>query len=455
MSDFDRGKFYGKKKFPTREASNFNSRFFKSSPFKEPEKVEEKPRSIKKTTILAREHHAEDRSVSPKTTTRESESSPAIAIAAPPHSETSRQQTTKEMTRCVKLLDDGIICTENVQDYLQENDDYLVVGIVGTQGVGKSTILNLLAHNAVNDKLKKAIFKYSEVDKNNSITLHMQDLNINLTENEEKTLIEDVIFKPQSANHIASNLNGTNGIDFFVTHNRVYTLKVMFLDCQPFTSVAVLDEFIRSETKVSNMVSEFLPLENSGEIQGLQMTAFLMSICHVLILVQDWFFDSNVVRFIQSAEMLKPTISNPEDELVDHFPHLILVQNKAQMEDFSPKKFKEMQQIYKTLFNKTKMHIDSGMGIGSGRITDSLSPSNCGEPINLFLIPEYNEKIDQLYKGHPSLEELVKKLRSNILGATKYPLNNTSERHWLIYCSKVWDHVKKSNFFVEYTKLMP
>ncbi|KAK4886344.1 hypothetical protein RN001_002615 [Aquatica leii] len=449
MSEYDRNKFYGKKKFPPRETNNFNNRFFKSSPFKEPEKVEEKPKSIKKTTILAREHHAEDRSVSPKITTRESESSPAIAIAALPHTETSKQQTAKEMTKCLKLLDDGIICTENIQDYLQENDDYLVVAIVGTQGVGKSTILNLLAHNTVSDKLKKAIFKYSEVSKNTSITLHMQDLNLNMNEIEEKTVIEDVIFKPQDTN-ISSNMNGTSGIDFFVTQNRV-----MFLDCQPFTSVAVLDEFIRSEAKVSNMVSEFLPLENSGEIQGLQMTAFLMSICHVLILVQDWFFDNNVLRFIQSAEMLKPTISNPEDELVDHFPHLILIQNKAQMEDFSPKKFKQMQQIYKTFFNKTKMHIESGMGIGSGRIITSLSPENCGDAINLFLIPECNEQLDQLYKGHPSLEELIKKLRSNILGATKYPLNNTSEKHWLVYCSKVWDHVKKSNFFVEYTKLMP
>lgn len=70
----------------------------------------------------------------------------------------------------------------------------------------------------------------------------------------------------------------------------------MFLDCQPFTSVALLDDFIRSETKVSNLVTEFLPLENSGEIQGLQMTAFLMSVCHVLILVQDWFFDCNILR---------------------------------------------------------------------------------------------------------------------------------------------------------------
>lgn len=44
--------------------------------------------------------------------------------------------------------------------------------------------------------------------------------------------------------------------------------------------------------------------------------------------------------------MLKPTISNPEDEYSEHFPHLIMVQNRAQMADFSPKQFKVMQKVF-------------------------------------------------------------------------------------------------------------
>lgn len=68
------------------------------------------------------------------------------------------------------------------------------------------------------------------------------------------------------------------------------------MDSQPFNSIAVLDELIQSDNKRSNLVNEFLPIENSGEIYGLQQTAFLMSVCHILIVVQDWFFDSNVVR---------------------------------------------------------------------------------------------------------------------------------------------------------------
>lgn len=130
----------------------------------------------------------------------------------------------KEMTKCAKLLDEGVICSENIQDYLQENDDYLVVGIVGTQGVGKSTILNLLAHNNITDKLKKAIFKYSENSKQNvdNIKIFSDNyINQKVSDGDVKVKVDDVIFKPQNLSDLSNNCNGTNGIDFFVTHNRV------------------------------------------------------------------------------------------------------------------------------------------------------------------------------------------------------------------------------------------
>lgn len=55
------------------------------------------------------------------------------------------------------------------------------------------------------------------------------------------------------------------------------------------------------------------------------------------------------------------------------------------------------------------------------------------------------------------MEELVAKLKANLLGSAKFPLTHVqlTEKNWLVYSSKVWDHVKKSSFFVEYTKLMP
>lgn len=70
-------------------------------------------------------------------------------------------------------------------------------------------------------------------------------------------------------------------------------------------SLSVLEDLIKYENKRTNLVSEFIPLESSGEIQGLQLVTFLMSVCHVLILVQDYFLDSNVVRFVYLITFFK------------------------------------------------------------------------------------------------------------------------------------------------------
>jgi protein SMG9 len=32
----------------------------------------------------------------------------------------------------------------------------------------------------------------------------------------------------------------------------------------------------------------------------------MYSVCHVVILVQDWFLDMNLMRLLQAAETLKP-----------------------------------------------------------------------------------------------------------------------------------------------------
>lgn len=121
-------------------------------------------------------------------------------------------------------------------------------------------------------------------DFDNSLTILTQRL-------EDAHLEDSNVFKIQSLEDIENCANATQGIDIYVSPDRV-----IFLDCQPFLSVAVLDDLVESENKRTNLVSEFIPLENSGEIQGLQYTAFLMSVCHILLVVQDWFFDSNVVR---------------------------------------------------------------------------------------------------------------------------------------------------------------
>ncbi|XP_019866153.1 nonsense-mediated mRNA decay factor SMG9 isoform X2 [Aethina tumida] len=439
----ERGKYHKKKLFQRdqsfgRGIFNNKSDSYGGSKYEKDSKDISADTKIKQPTILLKTREPHDEAgASPKRNKKDSEPSVTLIPSVPKDPEPAP----KIMTKSEKLLEDGVLCNESIQEYLQENNDFLVVGVIGTHGVGKSTIMNFLSQKSVTEEFKKSIFKN----------------NINLSECEEfsdHSFAEDdnEIFKVQSESDLENNVNATHGVDIFITSNRV-----ILLDCQPFNSVAVLEDLIKHENKRTSLVSEFIPIENSGEIQGLQLAAFLMSVCHVLIVVQDWFFDCNVVRFLQSAEMLKPTISNPEDELTEHFPNLLLIHNKAQLEDFSPSKFKSMQKIYRELFSKTKLHIDTHMGLGTGRIINYLNPESCGAPINLFLIPDIDPYTKLVYNGHPSIEELFKKLKSNILGSTRNALTHVqlTEKTWLVYCTKVWDTVKKSPFFVEYTKLMP
>lgn len=52
-----------------------------------------------------------------------------------------------EMTNCIKLVDENMQLCEGPLDFLYDQQDFLVVGCLGTQGVGKSTIMSLLTAN--------------------------------------------------------------------------------------------------------------------------------------------------------------------------------------------------------------------------------------------------------------------------------------------------------------------
>ena len=52
-----------------------------------------------------------------------------------------------EMTHCVKLVDENMQLCEGPLEFLYDQQDFLVVGCLGTQGVGKSIIMSLLASN--------------------------------------------------------------------------------------------------------------------------------------------------------------------------------------------------------------------------------------------------------------------------------------------------------------------
>uniref|UniRef100_S4NS38 Protein SMG9 n=1 Tax=Pararge aegeria TaxID=116150 RepID=S4NS38_9NEOP len=205
-----------------------------------------------------------------------------------------------------------------------------------------------------------------------------------------------------------------------------------------------------------------------------------MAVCHVLIAVQDWFADYNFIRYIQTAEMLKPSLSasntvNTSQESseynssVESHPHLLLLHNRCQLEDYTPEAVYTMQDLYRNAFQKSNLQLNSGMYMYSDTNKNGLNIDNvckgynvdaCGSPINLFLLPEIYSDFDNrdIYRGHPQFEQLAKRLRWMVLGVNRHQITtvpNLSEKGWFQFCSKAWETIRKCPFFIEYERFLP
>lgn len=133
------------------------------------------------------------------------------------------------------------------------------------------------------------------------------------------------IFKIQSEHHVLTSSHCTSSIDLYVSENRIF-----FLDTPPLLSPSLMEKLIYmhdSKKSFSTNVAQsfgssggggssggnigggsqitsgdFASIENALEITSLQITAFLLSVCHVVVLVQDWFYDPNILRFVSRAK---------------------------------------------------------------------------------------------------------------------------------------------------------
>eukprot|EP00058_Branchiostoma_floridae_P027633 XP_002613124.1 hypothetical protein BRAFLDRAFT_73027 [Branchiostoma floridae] len=174
------------------------------------------------------------------------------SVAAFSESSQTRLAPPPEMTQPVKLVDDSLNWCDSGIEMLLDQTDFLVVGVVGMEGVGKSTILSLLAGN------------------------HPEQSN------------RSFVFKPQTEETLETAGHQTVGVDLFVTSERI-----ILIDTQPILSASVLDQLIHNDRKLPPEVGL---AENWAEVLSLQLAAFLMTVCHVVVVVQDWFTDINLYR---------------------------------------------------------------------------------------------------------------------------------------------------------------
>lgn len=101
-------------------------------------------------------------------------------------------------------------------------------------------------------------------------------------------IVRPNLFTTTSSECLETTQNCTSGIDAYITKNRI-----ILLDCQPILSSSVA--YSASQKRMGQSLDQSgLVIDN--EIVSLQLTAFLLSVCHIVLVVQDWFFDSSIIK---------------------------------------------------------------------------------------------------------------------------------------------------------------
>nr|XP_012616730.1 protein SMG9 isoform X4 [Microcebus murinus] len=370
----------------------------------------------------------------------------------------------ERMKHSIKLVDDQMNWCDSAIEYLLDQTDVLVVGVLGLQGTGKSMVMSLLSANTPEEDQRA------------------------------------YVFRAQSAEMKERGGNQTSGIDFFITQERI-----VFLDTQPILSPSILDHLINNDRKLP---PEYNLPHTYVEMQSLQIAAFLFTVCHVVIVVQDWFTDlslyscsdlmavppapqdlcahlsaGNTLPFLQTAEMVKPSTPSPShesssssgsDEGTEYYPHLVFLQNKARREDFCPRKLRQMHLMIDQLMAHSHLRYKGTLSMLQCNVFPGLPPDFLDSEVNLFLVPFMDSEAESEnppragpgtsplfsllpgYRGHPSFQSLVSKLRSQVMSMARPQLSHTilTEKNWFHYAARIWDGVKKSSALAEYSRLL-
>lgn len=101
-------------------------------------------------------------------------------------------------------------------------------------------------------------------------------------------LVRPNLFTTTTSEYLETTQNCTSGIDAYITKNRV-----ILLDCQPILSSSVA--YSASQKRMGQSIDPSGLLVDN-EMVSLQLAAFLLSVCHIVLLVQDWFFDPNIFK---------------------------------------------------------------------------------------------------------------------------------------------------------------
>lgn len=205
----------------------------------------------------------------------------------------------------------------------------------------------------------------------------------------------------------------TFGIDCVITKE-----KQILLDTQAIFNSSLF----ASDIKFS---LESMGLENYIEFMSLKICLFLLSVCHVIIVVMDDITDYKTLKMVKTVLMLSKGISFIKDGHKD-LPEIIFCYNRLEKRDISTNNILLVNEFLEKYFKETNLK-------KSGLIKPFKGMKN---EVNFFMIMEGE-----------SPKEFIQKLKT-IKGSW-----STQDFNWVQNACRIWDILKNSHFLIDYNRI--
>ncbi|KRX90961.1 Protein SMG9 [Trichinella pseudospiralis] len=314
----------------------------------------------------------------------------------------------------VPLITENMQWCEQFEDYLDDQcKNFFVVGVIGPRGVGKSTLLSMIGGNCSSD-------------------IHYK-------------------FRPTSKEMTESMWYQTAGVQIYVNEHRT-----ILLDSEPVPSIAIMRNAMRAKYRNRSKASNLL---TSSANQSLTVAAFLLQVCHLVIVLFESLVDADLMKFLLSAEEMKPTNKLAEQfGKVDRMPHVVFIQNKARGEDFEPDEYLKKSELLKEYTKSTSLNCTYDISMPKYVFRADREQQL---QVNLYMLPNmkprgYKPEVSPIDYRCPEYDDLMKDLIEQINCLRKKIISThvfVDEKSWFQYAHRIWELTKSSNLIDSYSRL--
>ncbi|KAL3102349.1 hypothetical protein niasHS_003758 [Heterodera schachtii] len=306
-----------------------------------------------------------------------------------------------QMDASIRLIDDEMELIDAVKDFLIEsNTKYSVIGAIGAQGTGKSTILSMLAGN-------------------NPVDMYRQ-----------------YIFRPAAREAVEACRYQTTKVSVYV----VPKLRTFFLDCQPLNCAPLLEDFCRARRVKGAEALDAI------EVESLHLLLLLYSVCHSVVLCVDWFIDLSIVRRLMRIELFYPILF-PQSEA--RRVNLVVLHQRAKSIDLEPLLVSQRMRMLNAMFETSSFNVNGGLTMA--KLGFGIYEHICADlNVNYILLGELKPRtrMDEFEKHVMHQDDygtVIAKLRHQIyqLPNSRSVFAKKTEAQWFTELAEAWKRIRE------------